>query len=201
MSLKISRRGFVKLVAGGTAAAVGGVAAWLFGTRSGRAELESYTTSAQSTKTITLNVNGKDTSLSVKANATLLAVLRDDLKLMGTKPGCSNSECGACTVLLDGTPVYSCHRLAVEADGHTVTTIEGISSGGSLTALQQAFVDEGAFQCGFCTPGFIVTATALLASNPNPTDPEVRQALSGNLCRCGSYPHIVNAVLAAANGG
>jgi aerobic-type carbon monoxide dehydrogenase small subunit (CoxS/CutS family) len=120
------------------------------------------------------------------------------LGLTGTKPGCSNSACGACTVLLDGLPVYSCHRLAVEADGHQVTTIEGVGSVGSLSPLQQAFIDEGAFQCGYCTPGFILSATALLRSNPDPTADEVRKGLSGNICRCGSYPHITKAVLSAA---
>lgn len=199
--MRISRRGFLKLIVGGTATAVGGIAVWLSGTRSGQAALESFTTSAQKSKNITMNLNGQDTTLSVKANSTLLDVLRNDLKLTGTKPGCSNSECGACTVLLDGNPIYSCHRLAVEADGHRVTTIEGIASGGELSAIQQAFVNEGAFQCGFCTPGFILTATALLESSPNPTELEVAQALSGNICRCGSYPHIINAVMAAASGG
>ena len=198
--MKISRRGFLKLVVGGTATAVVGVAAWLFGTVPGRAALQSFTTPAQKSKSITLNVNGKDSTVNVKANSTLLKVLREDLKLTGTKPGCSNSECGTCTVLLDGKPIYSCHRLAVEADGHRVTTIEGIASATGLSALQQAFMDEGGFQCGFCTSGFIVTATALLQSSPDPTDSEVRQALSGNICRCGSYPHIINAVMAAAKG-
>lgn len=198
--MKITRRGFFKVLVGGTVVVAAGLAGWLRGTQLGRTVLHSVFPSPKS-RTVTLNVNGKETTLVVKANSTLLNVLRNDLKLTGTKPGCSNSECGACTVLLDGTPIYSCHRLAVEADGHEVTTIEGVSFGSKLSALQQAFADEGAFQCGFCTPGFIMTSTALLASDPNPTELEVRQALSGNICRCGSYPHIVNAVLAAANGG
>ncbi len=191
----------MKLVAGGAVTAVGGAAAWLFGTQSGRATLVSFTNPPRRSKSITLNLNGKDATLDVKANSTLLAVIRRDLRLTGTKPGCSNSECGSCTVLLDGTPVYSCHKLAIEADGRRVTTIEGISAGGELSALQQAFVDEGGFQCGFCTSGFLVTATALLGSSPKPTESEVRQALSGNICRCGSYPHIINAVMAAHSGG
>ncbi len=190
----------MKLVVGGTATAVAGIGAWLLGTSPGRATLGSFTNPGVKSKSITLNVNGQDATLRVKTNSTLLKVIREDLKLTGTKAGCLNSECGACTVLLDGTPVYSCHKLAVEADGRRVTTIEGVASGGKLSAVQQAFIDEGGFQCGFCTPGFIMTTTALLESNPNPTDLEVRQALSGNICRCGNYPHIINAVKAAASG-
>jgi aerobic-type carbon monoxide dehydrogenase small subunit (CoxS/CutS family) len=184
----------------GTSTAAAVVASWLLGTSQGRTTLGSVFPTPAS-RTVSFKVNGRSTTLRVRTNSTLLSVLRNDLSLKGTKPGCSNSECGACTVLFDGMPIYSCHRLAVEADGHEVTTIEGVSSGTELNALQTAFVDEGAFQCGFCTPGFIMTSTALLASNPNPTDPEVRQALSGNICRCGSYPHIVKAVMAATKGG
>lgn len=147
---------------------------------------------------ITINLNGSPTSISVKANRTLLKVLREDLKLTGTKSGCLNSECGACTVLLDDAPIYACHRLAIEVDGHNITTIEGVSPGGELSALQQAFIDEGAFQCGYCAPGFVMTATALLKSNPSPNEDEVIEALSGNICRCCNYVHITNAVLAAA---
>lgn len=198
----ISRRDFLKLVVGGVATAAAGITAWLFGTQSGQAALGSFLSPAapEASKDITVNVNGQDTALRVSANSTLLKALREDLKLTGTKPGCSNGECGACTVLLDEVPIYSCQRLAIEADGHQVTTIEGIASGSKLSAVQQAFMDEGGFQCGYCTPGFVVTATALLKSSPNPTGLEVGQALSGNICRCGSYPHIINAVLAAARG-
>jgi len=189
----------LKLFIGG-AVVVAGVSAWLFGTPWGRNALGSVFPSAAplTSKNVKISVNGRDQQLRVDANSTLLDVLRRDLKLTGTRPGCSNSECGACTVLLDGVPVYSCHRLAIEAEGHQVTTIEGIASGSELSAIQQAFVDEGGFQCGYCTSGVIVAATALLRSNPNPSEIEVSQALSGNICRCGSYPHIVNAVLAAA---
>jgi len=200
--LRISRRNFLKLFVGGAAVATG-ASAWLLGTPSGRTAAGSVLPSAApvASKVISFKANGLEQELSVAANSTLLDVLRKDLKLTGTRPGCSNSECGACTVLMDGVPVYSCHKLAIEADGHQITTIEGISSGSELSPLQQAFIDEGGFQCGYCTAGVIVTATALLKSTPKPTASEVSQALSGNICRCGSYPHMVNAVLAAAQEG
>ncbi len=201
--MKISRRGLLKLVVGGVAAAGSGISALLFGTQQGREELARLfpPTPAVTEKDITVNLNGSPTRISVKPNWTLLKILREDLKLTGTKSGCLNSECGACTVLLDGAPIYSCHRLAIETDGHSVTTVEGVSSGGELSAIQQAFIDEGAFQCGFCAPGFVMTATALLKSNPNPNRAEVIEALSGNICRCCNYVHITNAVLAAAAKG
>jgi aerobic-type carbon monoxide dehydrogenase small subunit (CoxS/CutS family) len=197
--LKISRRGLLKLVVGGVATAASGVAAVLVGTKGGRQELASVLWPAPvASRNITINLNGAPTSVNVKPNRTLLKVLREDLKLTGTKSGCLNSECGACTVLLDGMPIYSCHRLAIEVDGRGVTTIEGVSPGGQLSRLQQAFIDEGAFQCGYCAPGFVMTATALLNSNPTPSEDEVVEALSGNICRCCSYVHIKNAVLVAA---
>jgi aerobic-type carbon monoxide dehydrogenase small subunit (CoxS/CutS family) len=198
--MKISRRGLLKLVVGGVAATASGIGAFLLGTPRGRREL-AYVfppPPPQVWKDITMNVNGSSTPVRVKANWTLLKVLREDLKLTGTKSGCLNSECGACTVLLDDAPVYACHRLAIETDGHRITTIEGVSSGGELSAVQQAFVDEGAFQCGYCAPGFVMTATALLRSNPSPSESQVVEALSGNVCRCCNYPHIANAVMAAA---
>ncbi len=189
----------MKLFVGGAAAVVGAVA-WLTGTSSGRTALETVLPSSApaASKSIMVTVNGREQQLQVNVNSTLLDLLRRDLKLTGTKPGCSNGVCGACTVLMDGMPIYSCQRLAVEADGHEVTTVEGVGSVGSLTPLQQAFIDEGAFQCGYCTPGFIVSATALLRSNPDPSADEVRMGLCGNICRCGSYPHITRAVLSAA---
>jgi aerobic-type carbon monoxide dehydrogenase small subunit (CoxS/CutS family) len=198
--MKISRRGLLKLVVSGVAAAAGGIGALLLGTQEGRQELASVLHPALplAWKDTTINVNGSLTQVKVKPNWTLLKVLREDLKLTGTKSGCLNSECGACTVLLDDMPVYACHRLAIEADGHRVTTVEGISSGGELSTLQKAFVDEGAFQCGYCAPGFVMTATALLRSNPSPSESQVVEALSGNVCRCCNYVHITKAVLAAA---
>lgn len=200
--MRVSRRGLFKIIIGGVVTTAAGAAALLLGTKQGRATLESLVPSAlpAASKEVTMSLNGNEVHVSVKANRTLLKVLREDLSLTGTKPGCSNGECGSCTVLLDGRPVYSCQRLAVEMDGHQVTTIEGVGSGGGLSALQQSFIDEGAFQCGYCTPGFILSATALLRSNPNPSEEDVREGLSGNICRCGSYPHITNAVLSAAQG-
>ena len=147
---------------------------------------------------ITLMVNGEEQVLSVPASRTLLAALRDDLGLTGTKNACSQGVCGACTVLVDGMQVNACLVLAVNTDGCKITTIEGLGEGGKLSVVQQAFVDSGAIQCGFCMSGMIVSATALLAENPNPSRDEIRQALSGNLCRCSGYVRVVNAVLLAS---
>ncbi|GAB4255322.1 MAG: (2Fe-2S)-binding protein [Deferrisomatales bacterium] len=149
---------------------------------------------------VTLRVNGDEHTLVVKANATLTHVLRDELDLTGTKKGCELGDCGSCTVLLDGKPVDSCMVLAVEADGREVTTIEGVADNGRLDALQQAFINHGAVQCGYCTPGMILSAKALLTRTPHPTEQQVREAIGGNLCRCTGYVHIVEAVLAASQG-
>jgi carbon-monoxide dehydrogenase small subunit len=148
---------------------------------------------------IRLLVNGRDRSAEVEAHHTLLEVLRDDLGLTGTKECCLVGECGACTVLLDGRSVDSCLVLAVEADGTQVTTVEGLaSSDGRLDPLQQAFLDHGAAQCGFCIPGQLVSARALLATTPRPSRAEVEEGLAGNLCRCAGYEQIIEAVMAAA---
>ena len=192
----------MKLVVGGVVTTASGIASLLFGTQAGRAELALVLPPAPTpSRDITVNLNGRSTSVRVKANWTLLKVLRENLQLTGTKSGCLNSECGACTVLLDGAPIYSCHRLAIEVDGRSITTIEGISPAGQLSALQQSFIDEGAFQCGYCAPGFVMTATALLKSNPSPSRDQVVEALSGNICRCCNYVHITDAVMAAAQRG
>lgn len=145
-----------------------------------------------------MTVNGQPVELSVEPCRTLLDVLRDDLDLTGAKKGCDRGDCGACTVLLDGKPVTSCMMLAVQADGCQITTIEGLSANGRLHPVQQAFVDHGAVQCGFCTPGMVLAAVALLEENPHPTEAQVRDAVAGNLCRCTGYAKIVDAVLAAA---
>jgi carbon-monoxide dehydrogenase small subunit len=147
---------------------------------------------------IQVTVNGRARALAVAAHHTLLDVLRDDLGLTGTKECCLVGECGACTVSLDGRIVDSCLVLAVEADGGEVTTVEGLALDGKLSPLQQAFLDKGAVQCGFCIPGQLMAADALLAENPHPTVPEIQEGLAGNLCRCAGYGQITEAVLAAA---
>ena len=149
-------------------------------------------------KTISLTVNGTNISLAVEANETLLDVLRDKLDLTGAKKVCDRGECGGCTVLLDGAPVYSCMYLAVRADGRSVTTVEGLATGDRLHPVQEAFIEKDGYQCGFCTPGFLMTTAAFLKTNPEPSLDEVKQALSGNLCRCGNYAKIYGAVDAAA---
>jgi carbon-monoxide dehydrogenase small subunit len=146
---------------------------------------------------ISLRVNDEDHELLVAPNRTLTDVLRDDLDLTGTKHGCGEGECGSCTVLLDGEPVNSCLVLAVQADGREVITIEGVSDGIELHPVQQAFVEQGAVQCGFCTPGMVLSAKALLDRKKRPTEHEIRSAISGNLCRCTGYQKIVDAVQAA----
>ncbi len=146
-------------------------------------------------------VNGESVRLEVAPQATLLQVLREDLELTGTKYGCGQGECGACSVLLDGKIVNSCLVLALECEGAEVLTIEGLGANGQLHPIQQAFVDHGAIQCGFCTPGMIMATHALLQANPTPTEPEVRRGLEGNLCRCTGYRKIIDAVLSLAPGG
>jgi aerobic-type carbon monoxide dehydrogenase small subunit (CoxS/CutS family) len=149
--------------------------------------------------TIRVTVNGTLRRIDVEDRWTLAELLRDHLMLTGTKIGCDRGECGACTVLLDGKPVYSCSNLAVWADGRTVDTVEGLARGGKLDPLQQAFVDHDAPQCGFCTSGQLMSAKALLAANPHPTAEHARAALTGNLCRCANYNRIIEAVVAAGN--
>jgi carbon-monoxide dehydrogenase small subunit len=143
---------------------------------------------------ITLKVNGREWELAVEPNRTLVDVLRNDLELTGTKKGCDLGECGSCTVVLNGKPVNSCLVLAVQANGAEILTIEGLAGPDGLHPLQRAFVEKGSIQCGFCTPGMILSATSLLKRNPNPTESEIRTALSGNLCRCTGYQKIIEAV-------
>jgi carbon-monoxide dehydrogenase small subunit len=149
--------------------------------------------------TIQVRVNGVMESRRVEGSQTLLSFLRDTLDLTGVKEGCNEGECGACVVLLDGVAVNSCLILAAEADGHAVTTIEGIGDGANLHPLQRAFLDHHAVQCGFCTPGVILTALSLLNQNPHPSEQEIREALSGNLCRCTGYRQIIDAIREVAS--
>jgi carbon-monoxide dehydrogenase small subunit len=150
-------------------------------------------------KKIKLNVNGKQLRVPVKPTDTLVDVLRDTLGLTGTKKSCGEGDCGVCTVVVDGKAIHSCLTLAMDVQGRTITTIEGLErEDGTLHSLQEAFVENGAIQCGFCTPGMIMSAKALLDEVPNPAEEEVRQALSGNLCRCTGYVKIIQAVLEAS---
>jgi carbon-monoxide dehydrogenase small subunit len=143
-------------------------------------------------------VNGTAYPVELKPGTTLLSAVRDTIGLTGSKEGCDDSECGACMMLLDGKPVNSCSYLALQAEGAEITTVEGLASGDGLAPLQQAMLEHGGVQCGFCTPGMLISATALLAENPCPSEEEVRIALSGNLCRCTGYDGIVKAVLSVA---
>ena len=146
---------------------------------------------------IEITVNGRKRQFDVEPNKLLLNLVRDELYLTGTKYGCGIGECGACTVHLDGEAVLACMVLAVDADGKQVDTIEGVAEDGKLDPVQEAFIEEGAIQCGFCTPGFIMTTKALLKENPDPTEDEIREYLKGNYCRCTGYVNIINAVQSA----
>jgi len=147
---------------------------------------------------IKLKVNGLDYHLRIKPQRTLVEVLREELGLTGTKKSCNEGECGACTLLLDGRPVSSCLVLAVDAQGKDILTIEGLSEGERLDPLQESFLKHGGLQCGFCTPGMIMAAKALLDENPHPTPAQARRAISGNLCRCTGYQHILDSIMAAS---
>ena len=186
----VSRRQFLGRVGSGTlGAAISGAALQT---------AEASVTQSDGLAQIRLNINGRDEHLRVEPRWTLLDVIRDQLGLMGTKMGCGRGECGACTVLIDGVPRYACMTLAQEAEGHEITTVEGLMDGEELAPVQEAFVQEDGFQCGYCTPGQVIAAEGLLRSNPNPGPEEIREGMSGNLCRCGAYNHIFNAVGRAA---
>ncbi len=152
-------------------------------------------------RAISLEINGEQVEMEVPARRLLVHFIRDDLGLTGTHVGCDTGNCGACTVQLDGEPVKSCMMLAVQADGTRIATVEGLAPDGDLTALQRAFNEHHALQCGYCTPGMLMSASALLARNPHPTEEEVRYALQGNICRCTGYVNIVEAVVAVGRGG
>ena len=186
----ITRRDFLRTVGAGTIEiAVLGAAA---------PDTKSAPKPASEFVPLSLTVNGSKKELEVEPRWTLLYVLRDKLGLTGAKAGCERGECGSCTVLIDGTARYACMTLALEADGHEITTVEGLMRGEQLGPVQEAFVQEDGFQCGFCTPGQIMAAEGLLRKNPHPTVDEIRTGMSGNLCRCGAYDHIVKSVQRAA---
>jgi aerobic-type carbon monoxide dehydrogenase small subunit (CoxS/CutS family) len=189
---KISRRHFV----GSTGAGLAAAAAVPLRAQDKKSGADAPLPSVPRT-TVKFKVNGADQSLEIEDRWPLVEVLRDHIGLTGTKIGCDRSECGACTVLIDGKPMYSCTQLAVWMDGRSIQTVEGLSTNGQLDPLQQAFIDYDAPQCGFCTSGQLMAAKALLNRNPHPTRDEVRSAMTGNLCRCSNYNHYVEAVLAA----
>ena len=191
----VSRRGFS--TSGGSGAI--GVAAAGALVQGAPPQAQAEAVKAGDVSTITLTVNGRTQKLLVEARWSLLHVLRDHLGLTGTKVGCERGECGACTVLIDGTARYACMTLAVEADGHAITTVEGLMTGEELGPTQQAFADEDAFQCGYCTPGQVMAAESLLRSNPSPNLDQIRHGMAGNICRCGAYAHIFKAVAKAAD--
>ena len=148
---------------------------------------------------VTLNVNGTDYPVEIDPHLSLLRAVRDEIGLTGSKEGCDDSECGACMMLLDGRPVNSCSYLALQAEGREISTVEGLAGAEGLAPLQRAFLEQGGVQCGFCTPGMLVSASSLLRANPNPSEDEVRIALAGNLCRCTGYDGIVRAVRSVAS--
>ncbi|HEX9902738.1 MAG TPA: (2Fe-2S)-binding protein [Acidobacteriota bacterium] len=192
-----TRRAFIKGMSGGAIGAT--MAAGLLGQDGLTPGGQDVEPAVFEIKPITLTVNGKTVRLEVEPRETLLHVLRERLRLTGTKRTCDRGECGACTVLLDGKPVYACMVLAARADGRRVRTVEGLAVDGKLHPLQQAFIDKDAYQCGFCTPGFIIAGAALLEANPSPSGDQIKAALSGNICRCGNYQKIHEAVVTASN--
>lgn len=191
----INRRDFLRGMGGGAAGA--GLAGRLLGREAKGLSLGPEDIELDVRKVVSLTLNGKKIALEVEARETLLSVLRDRLRLTGAKRVCNRGECGGCTVLLDGQPVYACLLLAVQADGREVVTVEGLASGAKLHPVQQAFIDKDAYQCGYCTPGFVLTAAALLQKNPSPSPDEVKAGMAGNICRCGNYQKIYAAVAAA----
>jgi len=186
----VTRRGFIGTVGAGAVVAATGAA--------GHAQATTELTAPDEMVRVALHINGRVHRLLVEPRWTLLYVIRERLGLTGTKVGCARGECGACTVLIDGRPRYACMTLAVEAEGPEITTLEGLMHGEKLGVVQQAFVDEDAFQCGYCTPGQIMAAEGLLRANPRPSLDEIRRGMSGNLCRCAAYVHIFRAVDRAA---
>ena len=192
----VSRRGFITSVGTG---AIGVAAAASIAAKAPEPAQGGQIVQGGDMVPLEIVVNGRRHKMLIEARWTLSHVLRNTLGLTGTKIGCERGECGACTVLVDGTPRYSCMTLAVEADGREITTVEGLMKGEELGPTQQAFADEDAFQCGYCTPGQVMAAEGLLRANPSPNLDEIRQGMAGNICRCGAYAHIFKAVAKAAD--
>jgi len=191
----VSRRSFLKSF--GTTAAVAATAqVESVAQQIAKAQIEAY--QGPGAVPITLNVNGKSLQFQLEPRVTLLEALSNHSALTGAKEVCDRATCGACTVLVDDKPVYSCSMLAIEAQGRKITTIEGLAQNGQLSAVQQAFVEQDALMCGFCTPGYVMSVTGLLKWNPRPSAEEIKHACSGNLCRCGTYPRVLKAALKAA---
>ena len=191
---RFTRRGFLKGAGAGAVTAAVAPAVLVSGAKTATAQEAEGVMSA----TITLDVNGQSHNVDVEARTTLADALRDRLEITGPKVVCDRGECGACTVEMDGKLVFSCMTLAMDAQGRKIETVEGMADGDNLHPLQEAFVEKDALMCGFCTPGFLVSSKSLLDANDNPTPEEVREGLSGNICRCGTYPHVFEAVMSAA---
>jgi xanthine dehydrogenase YagT iron-sulfur-binding subunit len=191
-----TRRAFLQGMGGGAAGAA--VATRLLGPSLSAAQAGGDAAPIYTKKSISFTLNGRSVSIEVEPRETLLEVLRQRLKMTGTKKICDRGECGGCTVLLDGQPVYSCLFPAIRAGGKKITTIEGLADGETLHPVQQAFIEKDGYQCGFCTPGFIMSSVALLNRNQTPSPAEIKAALSGHICRCGNYARIHEAVAAAA---
>lgn len=197
--VSVTRRGFLK-GAGLTAAGAAIVDAGVAGAREAAAAVGPKVV-GPGVVPVTLSINGSRRKVDIEPRTTLADALRDDLGLTGTKVVCDRGACSACTVMIDGTPVCACMTLAIDVEGRKITTIEGLAKGEDLHPVQVAFVEHDAMQCGFCTPGMVMSCAALLARNPNPSLDDVRDATSGNLCRCGTYPKVFEATLAAAKSG
>ncbi|MDQ7052738.1 MAG: (2Fe-2S)-binding protein [candidate division KSB1 bacterium] len=197
-SNKISRRSFLKGMGSGILSTATLTTGGLLSKEAAARILGPEGEAIRGRTTITLTVNGRAHRLAVEPRTTLLSALRDRLNLTGPKEGCDRGHCGACTVLMDGKAVLACMTLAVDARGKTITTVEGLAKGDELSPVQKAFVEKDGLMCGFCTPGLVVAATALLQENPNPTLDDIKDGLAGNLCRCGTYPKVFEAVQTAA---
>ncbi len=192
---RFTRRGFLK--GAGASAVTAAVAPAILVSEAGTAAAQEA--EGVMSATITLDVNGRSHNVEVEARTTLADALRDRLEITGPKVVCDRGECGACTVQMDGKLVFSCMTLAMDAQGRKIETVEGLADGDDLHPVQEAFIEKDALMCGFCTPGFLVSSKALLDENDNPTPEEVREGLSGNICRCGTYPHVFEAVMSAAD--